>query len=590
MKKKLLAMVLSVVMIAALLVPMMAISADADPTVTIYLGDPVAEGSFIKVPVYLSGNTGEMCAIEYKVYSIDKLEPLDVIDNGTMVDSYADKLGRPVEITFGAQGTAQYDPAIFDGYTGYKVLNDSDSPSLDKGIKTEAGLIAEVYFAAPTAVGTYTFRVKGVSAAAFLPGASSKDDVKDYVITNGADVTYTIECKSHIPGTAEETKPATCTEKGEKVTKCTACGAELSKTEIPALDHDWDNGVVAENVKCGDTADTTYTCKRDDCGETKVVTGAVVNHDMVADEENSKPATCTEKGVEAKKCAREGCDHTETKDIDKLGHAMESDQAAGEAPTCTEDGKVVDKCSRCGHIEETVIPKLGHDMIEDEENSKAPTCYAEGVEAKKCSRDDCDYTETKAIPMVDHSFLGDVVVITAPTAEAEGKYTRACVNDGCTEVKEFTAKKLDVAVEHKDGKGKVVMSFKSENAVLPEDVMPNVKDIVVDEETGKITEVFTFTSELVDDLSGEVVFSIDTTGVKNVVVTTVNAAGEKVEVETTMKGSMLSFTADLDGEYTFTFEEDDTQTGDAANAVVFAVVALMAVAGLVIVGKKRFAL
>ena len=240
-----------------------------------------------------------------------------------------------------------------------------------------------------------------------------------------ATITYTVECKSHVAGTPEVTKAADCENAGEKVTKCTACGAEMKKETIAKLGHDWDNGVVAENVKCGETADTTFTCKREDCGKTKVEKGAVVNHDMVPDEENSKAPDCDEDGVEATKCAREGCDHKETKTIAKLGHVMESDQGAGEAPTCTEDGKVVEKCTRegCDEVKETVIPKLGHD------------------------------------------FSGEIVVITAPTAEAEGKYTVACVNDDCNEVEERTAKKLATAVENEDAG----ISVKAEDNILPED-------------------------------------------------------------------------------------------------------------------------
>lgn len=553
MKKKLLALVLSVVMIAALIVPMMAISADANPTVKLYLGDPVAEGSYIKVPVYISDNTAEMCAINYKVYSIDKLEPLDVIETGTIVDSFTDKLGRPQEISFKASGSAKTNPDEFDGYTGYKLLNDSSE--LDKGIKTAAGLIAEVYFAAPTAPKTYTFKVETISASAYIPGAQSKTDVEGYTVTDGADVTYTVECKNHVAGTPEETKPADCENAGEKVTKCTICGFEMNKEVIPALGHDWDNGVTAEGVKCGETADTTYTCQREGCGETDVKTGDVVQHDWKLDEEASVAAKCGVAGKNVYKCQRENCPvGTKEEAVAALEHIWELDEEASVAPKCEEDGKDV---------------------------------YV-------CAQENCPVgTKEEVVEALGHDFSGEVVVTKAPTADEEGEYTVACVN-GCGEVEPHTAKKLAATVEHSVG-DKVLISFKSEENILPEDIMPVSDGGSIDEETGKITEKFTFDSVLVDQLQGEAEFSIDTTlggKYKNFKVYTNDAQGNPVEVEFTFENGVLTFNVDLEGEYTLEYEEVKTSpdTSDASNVVVFAVVALMAVAGLVVAFKKRFAL
>ena len=154
--------------------------------------------------------------------------------------------------------------------------------------------------------------------------------------------------------------------------------------------------------------------------------------------------------------------------------------------------------------------------------------------------------------------------------------------------------KLDKEIEYKEN-GKVIASFKSEEAVLPEDITIDSKGAEKDEETGKITETLVFASDLVD-LEGEVEFTINTTlagKFDNFEVFVKDAAtGELTAVEFKFEKGMLTFNADLDGEYVLTYKEVKTSpsTGDASNVVVFAVIALISVAALVVVGKKRFAL
>ncbi len=573
MKKKLLAVVLAVVMIAAVLVPMMAISAEDAPTAKIGLGEATIQAvkgvNYVVIPVNISDNTDAFFTARYQVISKEGLKPFN-FRNGTFAEAYEDDFGETQKITLNIS-------VIPDTYTDrLQIVQDAASASGTDGVKTAAGNLGAAWFTAPTEVGTYTFEL------VWMDGTNNKS-VQYNMTVNPATVTYTVECTAHEEGEAEVVEVADCIKDGKKVVKCTVCNKVLKEEAIPALGHDLDGGVVADGVKCGETADITYSCQREGCDYTEKKTGDKVEHAMVVDEENSKAATCDEDGVEATKCSREGCDHKETKTIAKLGHNMESDQAAGEAPTCDKDGKVVDKCTRCGKVEETPIPALGHDMVADEENSKEATCYAEGVEAKKCSR--CDKTETKVIPKTEHAFDGAVEVITAPTADAEGKYTVACSNEGCTEVEERTAAKLAAEVKN-DG-----LVIKAEGAILPEDIyLDLVEEPVVDGK--KVTAKFAFTSELVDALEGEVTVAIDTTGAKNFKVTTVNAAGETVEVEAVVKDGNLTFAADLAAEYTIAYEQASTspETSDATNVVVFAIAALMAVAGLVVVGKKRFAL
>ena len=498
MKKKLLAVILSVAMLVALLVPVLAISATGNHKLTIGLGTPTLTEkggkSVVKVPVNITENDGSVYVLRYQVISTSGLVPSST-SKGDFVGMTEDE----EEITLG--NTVNKDLEI-DGNKGFQIVQDAIGGG-KLGIAKASGTLIYLFFEAPTAVGSYNFKI------IWMDGAD--DQAKPYDATVGTEVvTYTVECKSHVAGDPVVVKEATCTEPGKKTVSCTVCGKEMSSQTIPALGHDWDDGVVAEGVKCGETADTTFTCKREGCGVTRVEKGAVVEHIMVADEANSKAATCTEKGVEATKCSRVGCTHTVTKEI----------------------------------------PALGHD------------------------------------------FGGKMEVVTAPTADAEGKYIIHCTR--CDEVEEHAIAKLATTVKV-ESNGKVHYSFETSEAVLPEDISIEASEPKVDAETKKITQSLSFDSAFVDNLEGEVKVSLNVTlngKYKNFVVTTVNAQGDTVVVDSTLDGNFLVFNADLAGEYSITYEEvpGSPVTGDATNTVVFTVLALIAVAGLVVVGKKRFAL
>lgn len=66
-----------------------------------------------------------------------------------------------------------------------------------------------------------------------------------------------------------QTKEPTCTEKGIKAFKCEICGIidESSKEEVPAYDHNWDNGVITKQATETEEGEIKYTCWR--CNETK---------------------------------------------------------------------------------------------------------------------------------------------------------------------------------------------------------------------------------------------------------------------------------------------------------------------------------
>ncbi len=580
MKKKLFALVLSVVMLVSLLVPVLVSSAEETYDAKIGLGEVAIQElqgvKYLTIPVLIENNT-EIVGLRYYVTSEENVTPFN-FRAGSFKEVITDPFGDEKTNSFGIT------PNTLEN--GFFVLHAASEDAY--GITTKEGVVGTAYFNLPTEIGTYNFTIEVGDASHYTRDEAGNPTAGTAVVGYTTQkVSYTVECTSHNPGDAEETKAPTCDEKGEEVVKCTACEKVLDTNEVAAL-----------------------------------------GHDMVADEENSKAPTCDEKGVKATKCNREGCDHTEEEEIAALGH-KEGEAEETKAPTCTEKGEKTVKCTVCEEVIDTIdVAALGHkwdagtvaegvkcgetadtthkclndgcdatdvregavvehDMVADEENSKAPTCTEKGVEATKCNREGCDHTEEEEVAALGHT-EGEYEVVLKPTSEAMGKKEARCTV--CGEV----AATEDIAKLEKVVEGEMFI-FESEEANLPDDIGLFADEENVEEADGKITVPFVFYSEYVD-LEGEVKVSIDTKmfeaeGFKNLKVYAVNEAGEKVLISE-IKDGILTFDADLAGEYILEAEEVKTspETGDASNVVVFAVVALMAVAALVVVGKKRFAL
>ena len=215
-----------------------------------------------------------------------------------------------------------------------------------------------------------------------------------YTDTKTEEIPTAAHTPEAVPG-----KEATCTEAGlTEGSKCSVCGEVLEEQEeIPAKGHSW--------------GEWTQT----------------------------KPATCTEKGVKTRACS--ACDATETADIDALGHDYENVQ-----PTWTWDGytsaKATFQCTRCTHTEEVTatiessvttdatcegtgvkaytatatfggkqytddktetVAALGHSWDEGSV-TKPATCTEKGVKTFACTRDGCDKTRTEEIPAAGHTY------------------------------------------------------------------------------------------------------------------------------------------------------------------------------------------
>lgn len=158
-----------------------------------------------------------------------------------------------------------------------------------------------------------------------------------------------------------------------------------------------------------------------------------LGHDFTGEWTVTKPSTCTESGVKARKCSR--CRETEKETIPATGHTEAEDAAV--AATCTTAGKTAGiHCLVCNTIikAQEEIPATGHSFGKWEK-VKAPTCMGRGSVKRAC--DICGYIEIKDIAANGHVWNTDYTVDKQPTCTETGSKSIHCRN--CREVKDVKA-------------------------------------------------------------------------------------------------------------------------------------------------------
>ncbi len=111
---------------------------------------------------------------------------------------------------------------------------------------------------------------------------------------------------------------ATCTEAGlTDKSYCISCGKVfIEQKEIPALGHDWDEGIITTPATCTKDGVMTFTCKRDGCDVTKTEVISATGH-AYGEWTVVTPATIDAEGLEQRVCANDPA-HIETRTIDIL--------------------------------------------------------------------------------------------------------------------------------------------------------------------------------------------------------------------------------------------------------------------------------
>ncbi len=281
------------------------------------------------------------------------------------------------------------------------------------------------------------------------------------------------------------TKASTNTEKGELTRTCLRGCTETA--EIPEGGHnlvvDTENSVPAT---CTQEGTRVYKCSaHTDCGITLSVALPETQHTIETDE---KAATCTEAGYVKTLCSV--CKEVFTDEVrEKIAHVYKAGTAV--APTCTTSGytpytcscgdtyNVYDAtkpatghsftegastasctgegtmtltCENCSYSEEVKVPALGHNYVKDDAASTGATCAAAATETYKCSRCAASYTVSVGDKTTDHIF-GEWQVKESATATSIGYRIHVCDVCGKMEVETIPATGehvLDEEIDRKD--------------------------------------------------------------------------------------------------------------------------------------------
>ena len=315
-------------------------------------------------------------------------------------------------------------------------------------------------------------------------GTPVPHDVEGVEFTKYDDEYHTKKCKAcgvdttyskHTFGESVLTIQPTCTEKGEMISTCEACGATKT-AEVAAVGHRWQNGVCKNcTATCIHEEWTGNVCKN--CGFTCVnhqysdatcqdegicyicgnkVANKNPNNHVTAETyiKNQKEAKCYEPGytgdeyyvccdtlkqvgktitvyhvyattlskkddaTHGKKCTNEGCSAFEAvaEHNYKLNTIIRS-------ATCVENGEAIFKCDDCGAVKVDILDVLDHDTT-GVAFEKADY-YSHGKRCVNCG----EFVEKAA-----HAYT-ETISNTLPTCVTEGSETKKCVcGDTKTEV------------------------------------------------------------------------------------------------------------------------------------------------------------
>lgn len=235
-------------------------------------------------------------------------------------------------------------------------------------------------------------------------------------------------CAHTDAGPLEQVEP-TCTQPGRVACwYCPECGVyfrdetlseELTEQEltIPALNHDFDEGVITTEPSCTAPGVRTYTCQRPNCGEMKTEEIPALGH-------RASDAWSSDESGHWHICTICGQDIPDT----RSAHTPDRDQA-------TEEHGIT--CTVCGYV---MAPPLGHTHVYTD-TVVAPTCTESGYTLHTCA---CghSYRDSETAPL-GHDF-GAWTVKTPTSCTENGQSVRTCTRCGAVEIR------IDAAAGHVD--------------------------------------------------------------------------------------------------------------------------------------------
>ena len=223
---------------------------------------------------------------------------------------------------------------------------------------------------------------------------------------------------NHSWNAGEITTEPKCGVAGVKTYTCQH-NAEHTYTEsVPALEHKYDAVVTAPT--CTEKGYTTYSCSL--CGNSYMDTYVPATGHKMGQWVIVTDSTCTAVGEERSDCS--ACDHFETREIPVKAHDYVN--AVVTAPTCTEKGFTTRTCVCGASIVDTYVNPTGHKFEKNWQIEVAPTCTEKGEERDYCANG-CGVFNTQSVPATGHTY-NEGVITTAPECEKEGVKTFTCIH------------------------------------------------------------------------------------------------------------------------------------------------------------------
>lgn len=218
---------------------------------------------------------------------------------------------------------------------------------------------------------------------------------------------------------------ATCEKEGVMSRHCTRCEHFTDKTYLPALGHQWGEGIVQKAPKCEDEGEMVFPCIVEGCHASKTEPIAPIGHQFSSGFITDTFPTCVTTGSKSKHCSR--CiKRSEVTTIPANGHRWNQGDTILK-PSCTRNGAIEFSCivRTCGATKTENINAVGH-MWDNGVITQEPTCTKHGLKAYTCLADSCGATRTEKVNELGHDFGKEYTIDIPATCKTSGKKSRHC--------------------------------------------------------------------------------------------------------------------------------------------------------------------
>ena len=258
-----------------------------------------------------------------------------------------------------------------------------------------------------------------------------------------------VDADAHVPVVAKKLKDAICGKQNGIVRmECQLCHANLGYEVVDASEH---KAVEVSRVEatCGKDGVINYKCER--CGVTLEPEVIPATGEHTFDKDNTDyiktvDATCTEKAKVIELCTVCGAEGKTTEVGTALGHdlVLDKDNENYKPATCEEDGLNTMKCTRCDYTEEQVEKATGKHVWDDGKNVDADCTHASGAKYT-CTK--CGATKFEAYPEDIGEAAKGHTPVAIPAVAATCKTTGLTEGSECAVCHEILVAQEEVPVD-----------------------------------------------------------------------------------------------------------------------------------------------